>query len=302
MAMFSLKWRALRADGARIRAVLHGPALWLSSALAVVAAASAALTFFLPDVLTGPAVTTGNARGTALVMMVAGVPLLVVSMLRATRGSWRFHVVWLGMVSYLTYNAVLLLFGTPLNSLFLLYVATLSLGLFSLGTLVHATNPHAVSDQLVDVPRRGLAIYTWTIVGLNALVWLRGIIPTIGAAEPTAALDGLGLTTNPSWVQDLAFWLPMAAIAAAWLWLRKPWGYVLVGAWLVYGLIESAGVAVDQLFGNAADPTTEFATPAGAIVFGALAIVNLIPLYFYFRRSRTQSHLLVDLKVHTGNE
>jgi hypothetical protein len=302
MAMFSLKWRALRADGARIRAVLHGPALWLSSALAVVAAASAALTFFLPDVLTGPAVTTGNARGTALVMMVAGVPLLVVSMLRATRGSWRFHVVWLGMVSYLTYNAVLLLFGTPLNSLFLLYVATLSLGLFSLGTLVHATNPHAVSDQLVDVPRRGLAIYTWTIVGLNALVWLRGIIPTIGAAEPTAALDGLGLTTNPSWVQDLAFWLPMAAIAAAWLWLRMPWGYVLVGAWLVYGLIESAGVAVDQLFGNAADPTTEFATPAGAIVFGALAIVNLIPMYFYFRRSRAQSHLLVDLKVHTGNE
>jgi len=281
--------------------VIHGPTVWLSSALAVVAAVSAALTFFLPDVLTGPAVTTGNARGTALVMMVAGVPLLVLSMLRATRGSWRFHVVWLGILSYLTYNAVLLLFGTPLNSLFLLYVATLSLGLFSLGTLVHATEPRAVSSQLVDLPRRGLSIFVWTVVGLNALVWLRGIIPTIGAAEPTAALEGLGLTTNPSWVQDLAFWLPMAAIAAAWLWLRKPWGYVLVGAWLVYGLIESVGVAVDQLFGYAADPTTEHATPAGAAVFGILALVTLIPLYFYFRRRREQNHLVVDVQVHTGN-
>jgi hypothetical protein len=299
--MFSLKWHALRADGPTIRPVLHGPTLWLSWALAVVAAASAALTFFLPEVLTGPAVTTGNARGTALVMMVAAVPLLVVSMLRATRGSWRFHVVWLGMVSYLTYNALLLLFGTPLNSLFLLYVATFSLGLFGLGTLLHATDPHAVSDHLVDLPRRSLAIYTWTIVGLNALVWLRGIIPTIGASDPTASLDDLGLTTNPSWVQDLAFWLPMAAIAAAWLWLRKPWGYVLVGAWLVYGLIESVGVAVDQLFGYAADPTTEYATPAGAVLFGALALVNLIPMYFYFRRSRTQSQFIVDLKVHTEN-
>jgi hypothetical protein len=297
--MFSLKWRALRADGASVRAVIHGPTLWLSSALAVVAAVSAALTFFLPDVLTGPAVTTGNARGTALVMMVAGVPLLVLSMLRATRGSWRFHVVWLGILSYLTYNAVLLLFGTPLNSLFLLYVATFSLGLFSLGTLVNATEPHAVSDQLVGLPRRGMAIFVWTIVGLNALVWLRGIIPTIGAADPTAALEGLGLTTNPSWVQDLAFWLPMAAIAAAWLWLRKPWGYVLVGAWLVYGLIESVGVAVDQLFGYAADPTTEHATQAGAAVFGILALVNLIPLYFYFRLHRTQSHLVVEVEVHT---
>ena len=281
--------------------MIHGPTVWLSSALAVVAAVSAALTFFLPDVLTGPAVTTGNARGTALVMMVAGVPLLVLSMLRATRGSWRFHVVWLGILSYLTYNAVLLLFGTPLNSLFLLYVATLSLGLFSLGTLVHATEPRAVSSQLVDLPRRGLSIFVWTVVGLNALVWLRGIIPTIGAAEPTAALEGLGLTTNPSWVQDLAFWLPMAAIAAAWLWLRKPWGYVLVGAWLVYGLIESVGVAVDQLIGYAADPTTEHATPAGAAVFGILVLVTLIPLYFYFRRRREQNHLVVDVQVHTRN-
>jgi hypothetical protein len=298
--MFSLKWRALRADGARVRAVIHGPTVWLSSALAVVAAVSAALTFFLPHALTGPAVTTGNARGTALVMMVAGVPLLALSMLRATRGSWRFHVVWLGILSYLTYNAVLLLFGTPLNSMFLLYVATFSLGLFSLGTLVHATEPRAVSDQLVDLPRRGLAIFVWTIVGLNALVWLRGIIPTVGAADPTAALDGLGLTTNPSWVQDLAFWLPMAAIAAVWLWLRKPWGYVLVGAWLVYGLIESVGIAVDQLFGYAADPTTQHATPAGAALFGSLALVSVIPVYFYFRPQRAVSRLVVDVEVHTG--
>jgi hypothetical protein len=299
--MFSLKWWALRADGAGIRAVLHRPTLWVSSALAVVAALSAALTFFLPGILTGPAVTTGNARGTALVMMVAGVPLLVLSMLGARGGSWRFHVVWLGIVSYLTYNSFLLLFGTPLNSLFLLYVATFSLGLFSLGTLVYATEPRAISDQLVDVPRRSLAIYVWTIVGLNALVWLRGIVPTIGAAEPTAALEGLGLTTNPSWVQDLAFWLPMAAIAAVWLWLRKPWGYVLAGAWLVYTLIESVGIAVDQLFGYAADPTTQHATPAGAAIFATLAFVSLIPLYFYFRRPKTQTHLVVDQEVHSGH-
>lgn len=299
--MFSLKWRALRADGARIRAVLHGPTLWLSSGLAVFAAASAAFTFFFPDLLSGPDVTTGNARGTALVMMAAGIPLLVFSLLGAIRGSWRLHVVWLGVVGYLTYNGFLLLFATPLNSLFLLYVATFSLGLFSLGTLVHATDPRAISYHLADIPRRALAIYAWVIVGLNATVWLRGIIPTIGASEPTAALDGLGLTTNPSWVQDLAFWLPMAAVAAAWLWLRKPWGYVLVGAWLVYGLIESVGVAVDQLFGYAADPTTEYATPAGAVIFGALALVNLIPMYFYFRRSRVQGELVVDLKVHSEN-
>jgi hypothetical protein len=76
---------------------------------------------------------------------------------------------------------------------------------------------------------------------------------------------------------------------------------VLVGAWLVYGLIESVGVAVDQLFGYAADPTTQHATPAGAAIFGILAFVSLIPMYFYFRRHRAESRLVVDLEVHTGN-
>jgi hypothetical protein len=61
-------------------------------------------------------------------------------------------------------------------------------------------------------------------------------------------------------------------------------------------------VAVDQLFGYAADPTTEYPTPAGAVVFGTLTLVNLIPLYFYFRRLQARSHLAVDLKVHTGSD
>jgi len=283
----SLKWVAIQTAGVRMRPIIHGPVLWISGALAAVTAVSASLTFFVPNVLSGPAVTTGNARGTALIMLAVGVPTLVLSMFRASRGSWRSHVVWMGIVTYLTYNGFLLLLATPLNPLFLLYVATFSLGLFAIGSLVHATEPHVISDQLTDVPRRSLAIYTWAIVGLNVLAWLRGIVPTIGAVRPTSVLEGTGLTTNPIWVQDLAFWLPMAAIAARWLWLRKPWGYVLIGAWLVYGLVESVGVAVDQLFGYAADPDTPHASIVGAAVFAGLALIGLIPMYFYFRRRRT---------------
>lgn len=262
----------------------HRQAAWVSAALAVVAATGAALTFFVPDVLKGPAVTNGNARGTALVMLVVGVPTLVISMVRATvRHSWRAGVVWMGVLAYLTYNGFALLTATPLNALFLLYVATFSLGLFALGALVIATEPEAIAGELAGLPAGGFAVFVWIVAGLNTLVWLRGIIPTIGSPDPTAVLDGSGMTTNPFWVQDLAFWLPMAAIAAWWLWRRRPWGYVLVGAWLVYGVMEAVGVAVDQLFGYAADPTTPHATLAGATIFGVLALVCMPPLYLYFR-------------------
>jgi hypothetical protein len=45
----------------------------LSGALVVVAAASAAFSFFVPSVLTGAAVGNGNLRGTALIVLLIGV-------------------------------------------------------------------------------------------------------------------------------------------------------------------------------------------------------------------------------------
>jgi hypothetical protein len=92
----------------------------------------------------------------------------------------------------------------------------------------------------------------------------------------------MGIATNPVFVQDLSFWLPGAAIAAWLLWRRRPAGVVLVGAWLVYGLVESIGVATDQWFGMQADPTVD-ATPA-ILLFAALALIGLVPLFFFFRR------------------
>jgi hypothetical protein len=64
-----------------------GPTWWLSAALAVAAAAGSLLTFTVPAVLRGTAVMNGSARGTALVVLLAGVPTLAGSMLLAARGS-----------------------------------------------------------------------------------------------------------------------------------------------------------------------------------------------------------------------
>ena len=78
----------------------------------------------------------------------------------------------------------------------------------------------------------------------------------------------------------------MAALVAWWLWNRRPLGIVLVGAWLVYGLMESIGVAVDQWFGHRADPASSFATEAGMVLFAVLAVIGLIPLYFFYRKNQ----------------
>ena len=261
---------------------------WLSMALALVAATSAALTFFVPGILTGPAGTNGNARGTALVMLVAAVPVLLISMSLTARGSWRAPVVWLGALGYLLYNGFLLLFLTPFNSLFLLYVATFSLCLFAIAGLVRVIDAPTLAARFRGIPRRGLALYVWTIVFLNLLAWLRTIVPALGADDPSSFMEGSGVVTNPIFVQDMVFWFPMAALGAWWLWNGRPWGVPVVGAWLVYGLLESIGVATDQWFGYRADPDTTFATMGGMWLFIALAVIGLIPLYFFFRANRAR--------------
>ena len=77
--------------------------------------------------------------------------------------------------------------------------------------------------------------YLWALVILNGGAWLVRILPGLASPREPAYLRGTGMTTNIVFVQDLALWVPLFAVAAAWLWQRKPRGYLLGGASIVMG-------------------------------------------------------------------
>ena len=265
---------------------LARPAVWLIAAAAVSNAVAAGATFFASDLLTGPAVTNAQARGTSLVMLAIGLPVLVVGAWLASSGSWRGTLFAIGALAYLAYNDFLLLFSTPFNPLFLAYVAAMSLTAFALATTIATTDHEAIAEHARRVPARGIAIYAWVLVVLNALVWLRTIVPAMFAADPTSFLEDSGVATNPVFVEDLVFWLPGAALIGALLWLRRPLGLTLAGGWLVYGVIEAIGVATDQWFGSIADPGTTQASMDGVALFVVVGLIALVPLFFFFRPER----------------
>lgn len=257
---------------------------WLSGSLAVITGIAAALTFAVPGVLRGPAVMNGSARGTALVVLVVAVPALAVAMWAAAQGSARAQIVWLGSVAYILYNTVLFLFFTPFNNLFLLYVAMLSLAIWSTAMVIRGIGVESFRERFSSkLPVRAIAIYALAIVGLNFLAWMRAVVPGVLSTSSPSFLDGTGMPTSALYVQDLAFWLPLMAVAAVWLWRRNAWGYVIAGAMLVMYEIEAIGVAVDQWMGHAADPASNVAFAAAVPIFGVIAIVGLIPLALYFR-------------------
>ena len=259
------------------------PAYWLSATFAGVSAIAAALTLFAPGVLRGVPVMNGSARGTALVVLAVGLPILVVSMSRVSLGAFRPVIAWLGAAGFLQYNAVMFLIATPFNSVFPLYVAMFALGFWTLVVLLRSIDVESFRARFrSDLTAKLLAAYVGSVAVLNALAWLAGVIPGLFSDSP-AFLKGTGLTTMPTYVQDLAFWLPLMAVSAVLLWRRQAWGYLLVGGLLVQLFIESISVAVDQWMGSTADPASTVASASAAPIFGAVAAIGLVPLIFYFR-------------------
>lgn len=246
----------------------------LSGALAVAATMSAAVSLGVPSVLTGAAVGNGNLRGTALIVLVLGIPVLLTAMLRTSRGSARATIVWLGTLGYLLYQAVLFCFATPINALFLPYVAYLGLGMWSIVALVPAIDRPAFAERLSPgTPFRTVAAFTLVITVGNAAAWLSAIVPALVDGDPASLLKGTGLLTNPVYVQDLAIWLPLFTVAACACWQRRPWGYLVTGAALVMLALEGVGVATDQWFGSQADPSSPAASMTMVPVFAGLAVV-----------------------------
>ena len=262
-----------------------GPvATGLSRALAVVTVATCAVVVFVPGVLNGAPAMNGSARGTALVALVVAVPVLLTAIGLTRRGSLRAFPVWVGTVGYLLYNAVLFVFATPFDSLLLMYVATLSLAFWSLVALLGGLDVRRFAARFAPTtPVPALALYVWVVVGLNTIAWVVPVLRATGTEGPPSFLAGTGLATSPTYVQDLAFWLPAMTAGAAWLWRRRPWGFVVVGSGLVLWVIESLGVAVDQWLGHAADPGSAVASASVTPAFALLAVIGLVPVVALLR-------------------
>jgi hypothetical protein len=230
----------------------------------------------------------GSARGTAMVAFAIAVPLLVWAVFAARRGAERALMVWIGALAYLAYNAVMFLFATPYNRLFLLYVAMLSLALWALVALLTGVQHRKWGSAR---GMRFVAGYIWVVVALNALAWLRTIVPDLLDDRPGSFLVGMGVATNPVFVQDLSFWLPALAVAAWMLWSGRPAGWLLAGGGLVFWQIEALSVAVDQWVGHRADPASSLVSVAVVPMFLALFLVGLLPCWLMLRRQGVATRL-----------
>lgn len=212
--------------------------------LAAVATALAAAAALAGLVVTGLYVDAPNwvqqARGTDLATLFLAVPVLAIGLWKAARGSTSGPLAVVAGLLYLAYNYAIFAFSVAMNPLTAVHFAIFGLSVWSLllGARVAVDASQTATDRLHRRASAGLLI---AVAGMFGLLWLGQIATTTmtGILAPDLVLAGI--TTNPVYALDLAFFLPLCAVAGIGL-LRRDGAAAFGLPMLIWVPLMGAGV------------------------------------------------------------
>lgn len=252
-------------------------------AIVVLSAASSLTGLLRPGHYADARELLARTRAEDLAILAIAVPVLAVSLWYASRGSLRGRFVWLGALAFMAYAWASRSLSLAFNDFFLGYVVLLTLSLFTLAAGVVETD--------ADATRRGLAgrlserVYAAALAVIStglALLWLSDVFPASLAGRTPAIVEEFGLRGLGTVVVDLGLVVPSLAVAAAWLWQGRPWGYVVAGVLLVFVALLAPVLAaitiVDLQTGVTMTPGLVVGTVVPPLVAAAFAVRYLLAI------------------------
>ncbi len=197
----------------------------LSILLAVLMSAQSALGLVFSVEYRDVAWIAATWWGNDLVTLFLAVPLLVVGLTLASRGSVRGTLLWAGMLAYAAYNYAYYLLGAAMNRFFALYVICMLLAVAALILLLIALDADQIADRFRErTPARIIGGYfMFVAVGLSA-IWLGTWAAYAFAGRPTPVeTEAFKLVA----ALDLTLMVPALGLGGYLLFRRKSWGYVI---------------------------------------------------------------------------
>ncbi len=247
----------------------------ISNRLAVLATALAAVAALAGLAVTGLYVDSPNwvqqAQGTDLATLFLAVPVLALGLWTASHGSSAGRLTVVAGLLYLVYNYAIFAFSVALNPLTAIHIAIFGLSLWSLLLAGRSAveGADSVTDRLNRRAAGGLLLGVATMFGL---LWL-GQLATVaitGVLPPD--LVKADIASNPVYALDLAFFLPLCAVAGVGL-LRRNGAAAFAFPMLVWVPLMGAGVVGGIVLMAAAGDQT--AVPV-AVVITVLGVVSSI--------------------------
>jgi hypothetical protein len=240
---------------------------------------------------------TAAFRGNDLATLVLAVPVLVVALVLARRGSQRARLVWFAVLACNVYNYAFYLFGTTFNDLFLLYAALESLSLI---TLVFAVPAIAAIRWPVRPARaRVVAGYMAAVGAMFGAMWAAQAVQFLASGTVPKVITDSGLHTSIVFALDLTLIVPAMLIGAVLLWRGHPAGVVLGVAMNVVGALYMAALAIAGAFqAHAGISGASWAAPP----YIELAITSLAACWLLLHTPRTHSGMRLVRRKETGDE
>jgi hypothetical protein len=262
----------LRALLSRARAALRAA----RSAPEPEGAADAASTTGLATSPRDPDPVAAMRRGYDLVALTLAAPLLVATEHPALRSSPRRTLLRLGVLAYGVYNYALLAFGTTVSRLFLAHLALFTSSVTALGlTLVRldAADLAAGFSPRTPVPPVSLVLLVLGTSLGSMWAWLAFRLVTRGGPlQEPSRLVVPEASTRLGLVLDVTLLVPGYLLAAALLWRRAAWGFVLATMLLVSGTLHQAAYMTALVFqARAGVPGASAVDPAELPIAAAFA-------------------------------
>lgn len=252
------------------------------AALAGLVAAAAALAGFIPGAYRDPGPLIVQSHGQDFATLIVGVPVLALGLGLSARGSLRGRLVVLGALGYLLYTYTVYAFVSVLGPLTALDIAVVGLAGWSL-----ALAAGGLADRDVEIlvgahlRRRATGAFLLAIASLFGLLWLSQIASAAMTGVLPQALVDAGWPTNPIYVLDLAFLLPLCALTGFRLLRHRPGAARLAVPLLVFAPLLSLGVLSISAFAAADGQPLEVVQAAIFVVTtvagAGLALVALVP-------------------------
>jgi hypothetical protein len=241
----------------------------LAAAATLLAAVAAAAGLVISGLYRDAPNWVQQARGTDLATLFVVVPVLFVGLWTAQRRSAAGRMAVVAGLLYLVYNYAIFAFSVAMNPLTTIHFAIFGLSLWSLllGARVAVDASRTATDRLHRRASAGLLI---AVAGMFGLLWLGQIASTTmtGIQAPDLALAGI--KTNPVYALDLAFFLPLCAVAGIGL-LRRDGAAAFGLPMLIWVPLMGAGVLGGFVLGAINGDAVPIAV---ASVIGTLCIAS----------------------------
>ena len=214
-----------------------------------------------------------EARGWSAATLLLAIPVTLLALRAARRGSLRGRLVWIGALGYFVYTYLEFAVSPPFTALYLVYVTALGCAIPALVIGVASVDLAELSLTLgARAPRRTVAGFSLVIAALLAFAWLGGIVgrTRAGAFGWPVGEDAVAHVVH---ALDLGLQVPLGIAAAVLLLRRRAAGDLVAAMMLVNAVLMGAALTAMVVFAAAASHTSAWSAAPFALFFGIAVVV-----------------------------